>query len=86
MPTGDMRTSTIQIQEYGAHTVVNVNANERIEFSLTIAPKKFADPRVTELEKIVESQRNEITNALDQNSVLEAQLLEAKRPKKARRR
>lgn len=79
------RTTTLQIQEHGPHTVLTVAANEDISLRVSFEPKKFEDPQLSALRKIIENQRAEITNLLDQNSILEEIRQEAKRPKKARR-
>lgn len=80
------RNATIQIIEYGAHTAINVSANEKVNFSLTLSPKKFDDPELLDLRKVVDNQREEITKALEDaanlsamNDSLAAELAEAKK-------
>lgn len=82
----DLRQSTINVQEYGTHTVIQVSANEKIEFALTFSPKKFPDAEVADLRRVVENQRVEITKTLEDtvtlssaNDALAAELAQAKK-------
>lgn len=79
------RITALQIEEDGQDTFLSVETNEKVSFQVTFTNKKIEDQELSVLRRVIENQRAEITNALNQNSALEALLQEAKRPKKARR-
>lgn len=79
------RITALQIEEDGQDTFLSVETNEKVSFQVTFTNKKIEDQELSVLRRVIENQRAEIANALNQNSALEALLQEAKRPKKARR-
>lgn len=60
------RVTSIQITEHGNATHVEINASEKTDVRFAIDPKRFEDPEVGTLRTIIENQRNEITQLLDE--------------------
>lgn len=75
----EQRNATIYITEYEEQTVLDVRTSDQISFALHFAPKKFSDPEVADLRKIVESQRQEIVSVVAERENLVLELTESQR-------